>query len=395
MPIQIDYKKFEQGHEAFLQYMLTQSDGEPFVNFQHSFLVADEIEYKKIVYGKAKDALSLENWPDWKKRPKEIIEAVKISCSPSVSRNLLYHQKGFQNSSEAALYRVETDGEIRRLTEQLINFFLAGPSTPIDFGPRFDSLANYLRQNSLGCNWRFLAYLSFLLNNEFYFPIVPENFDALLDFYEIDRRISGYVSWERYEILLEMAKLLKQKLAIYGQASMIEIQSYMWVVSYLVKEETIPTIPKIAPPDYDAELKIRQNRAQERERIGLLGERYIFEQEKRKLNEIGRHDLASRVELISLRNEASGYDVLSFTPTEEEIHIEVKATSYPPNRDPGFWLSDGEKLQAENDVCWCLYRVWGIDTSPTFENLGNIILNRNENWELTPSNWYVRSNLFV
>lgn len=390
MPINIASGRFEVAHEQFLQHMLMWSNGVPFTNFQHPFFVADEVRYKQEIYNKARNVLALSNWTDWLNTPGKILQVIKEVCSSTVSRNLLYHRKGLSNSSEKSLYKVETESEIRRLEQQIFNFFLGGPPTPIYFAARFELFANYLRENSLGCNWRFVAYLAFLLSDEHYFPILPDNFDALLDFYGVKQKISGHVSWKRYALLLELADLLREKLAIYGQANMVEIQSYMYVVSYLIKDEKITDWVGITGPDFAAELKARQRRAQERERIGLLGERYIYEQEKLKLKKAGRNDLASRVQLVSLNNSNCGYDILSFTPDKQEMHIEVKTTISSKNLDNGFWLTMNEKMQAEQDGFWCIYRVWNIDASPEFENLGNIVLQSYNEWDFTPTTWYVK-----
>lgn len=392
MSIRITLDKFEIGHEAFLQHMLTESNGIPFTNFQHPFLFEDEIDYKKIIYGRAKGKLSLNDWKKWLKTRGKILQATKAACAPIISKNLLYHRKGFKSSSEQSLYKVETTVAVTGLEQQLYDFFLGGAFTPTEMGLRFDIFANYLRQNRLGCNWRFMAYLAFLASDEFYFPIVPENFDALLDFYEVPQKIMGFVSWERYSVLLELAAFLKDKLAIYGQVGMIEIQSYMWVVSYLIKDRSpfLAGKTKIIAPDFAAELKARQQRADERERIGLLGEKFVFEQEKEKLLKAERSDLADKVQLVSQVDSTCGYDIRSYTPHGEALHIEVKSTTCSQNQDEGFWLTANEKHQAEKDELWCIYRVWNVDSERICQDLGNIVRQGNENWELIVSNWYVK-----
>ena len=162
--IKIDSERFQAAHETFLQHMLEASGGVSFTNFQHPFLVADETEYKRIVYGKAKDVLQLDKWSRWVDHdPKRIIEVTKLACDPKVGANLLYHSHGYERSSEAPLYRVRSESEIADLAEQLYHFFKGGPSTPDAFGPRFDDFADYLRQHRLSCKWPFLAYLAFLL----------------------------------------------------------------------------------------------------------------------------------------------------------------------------------------------------------------------------------------
>ncbi|MCK4814520.1 DUF3883 domain-containing protein, partial [bacterium] len=134
----------------------------------------------------------------------------------------------------------------------------------------------------------------------------------------------------------------------------------------------------------------RRNRAKERERIGLLGEEFVYEREMEKLKKAGRSDLANQVEPTFLCKVDFGFDIFSFNPDGIERHIEVKTTARSQDNDDGFWLSEKERVQAEQDACWVVYRVWNIDLSPKYENLGNIIRDKNENWEMSASNWYVR-----
>ena len=235
-----------------------------------------------------------------------------------------------------------------------------------------------------------MAYLAFLLSPQSYFPILPTRFDELLHFYGIKRSISGHVSWERYSILLKLAEELKSRIAIYGQASAIEIQSYMYVVSYLIEEGKIPKKKPAKITDFKSELEARIRRAKEKERIGLLGEQLIYENEKAKLKDARRSDLANKVRLVSSSGEDSGFDILSFSPEGNELHIEVKTTTRSQIGDDGFWVTENEKARAEKDINWVIYRVWNIDITPYFENLGNIVLNKRENWQWNASGWYVR-----
>lgn len=184
---------------------------------------------------------------------------------------------------------------------------------------------------------------------------------------------------------------LKPRLALYGQPNAIEIQSYMWVVSYLIRDGNVGEKKTTSAPDFNSELTARARRAQERERIGLSGEQFVYEKERGKLLAIGRDDLANRVKVVSVDDEGgSGFDISSFNRDESELHIEVKTTVRSPEDDNGFWLSDTERSQAEKDSCWTVYRVWSIDLSPQYENIGNVVQNRDINWELRASSWFVQ-----
>lgn len=390
MPLYVSNEKFERAHRAFKQHMLRESGGIPFTNFQHPFLVKTEIEYKWEIYSRARHVLNLGSWKQWKKTRGKILHAVKEACLPGVSMNLLEHRYGSQSYSESALYKVKRPEQINGMENLLYDFFHGGPTTPAKFGPRFDTLARYLRDERLGCKWAFLAYLAFLISQQVYFPILPTRFDSLMHFYGVDESISGNVSWERYSILLKLAEELKSRLAMYGQINAIEIQSYMWVVSYLIEAKKVPKKKMDTTPDFNSELETRRNRAKERERIGLLGEEFIYEREMEKLKKAGRSDLANQVEPTFLCNVDFSFDILSFNPDGTERHIEVKTTARSQDNDDGFWLSEKERVQAEQDACWVVYRVWNIDLSPKYENLGNIVRDKNENWEMGVSSWYVR-----
>lgn len=141
--------------------------------------------------------------------------------------------------------------------------------------------------------------------------------------------------------------------------------------------------------DFAKELDARVARAKERERIGLVGEEFIFNCEKDRLCTIGREDLAEQVRLISSEGEVFGYDILSFDDAGREIHVEVKTTKSSMDADQGFWLSQQEKSHAEKHNQWRLFRIWDVDTEPHFQDLGNIVLEASEEWELNASNWYV------
>jgi hypothetical protein len=61
--------------------------------------------------------------------------------------------------------------------------------------------------------------------------------------------------------------------------------------------------------DFDLELFGRQRRAMERERRGLLGERFVYEQEVERLTRLGKKKLAQEVELISCTFGDRGFDI--------------------------------------------------------------------------------------
>jgi Domain of unknown function (DUF3883) len=234
-----------------------------------------------------------------------------------------------------------------------------------------------------------LSYLAFLIRPQLYFPILPSRFQSLLNFYGIDSALAGKVEWSRYSILLELAELLKSKLAIYGNLNAIEIQSYMWVVASLLSKGDLYRTPDHLQQDFTLELENRNRKALERERIGLLGEQFVYTIEVQKLEQAGRRDLAERVRLVSADASVAGFDILSFGIDGRERHLEVKTTTRSSNLDNGFWLTESERMRAEEDSNWSIIRVWNIDTNPVSADLGNPIKEPNSPWKLIPQSWYI------
>lgn len=387
MNIKINDNQFSIGHQAFLEWIQAKNVGIPFTSFDNPYLIKDEIAYKYKAYDEGRGILSFEKWKHWLKKVGRIQNAAKGACARSVSQNLLEHRYGAKGNSDAPLYRVKTENEIRKLENELYQFLLGGSSNPESFGKRFDNFAEYLRDQKLSCKWPFLAYLSFLLNPTLYFPVLPGRFEKLLLFYNIDFKFSGKVEWTRYALLLEIANQLKEKLSIYGQANAIQVQSYMWVVSGLLgKAKNVD--PKNDVIDLDKELENRQKRSAEKERIGLLGEKFIFESERRRLLDVQRADLAEKVDHVATKTSSLGYDIFSYNVDGSPLHIEVKTTTREKPLDTGFWLSETERDCGGKDHNWVIYRVWAIDSSPYYENLGNVV-NNDVGWKVDPCSWFV------
>ena len=96
--------------------------------------------------------------------------------------------------------------------------------------------------------------------------------------------------------------------------------------------------------------------------IGDLGEKYVYEREVRKLIAAKREDLAECVNADIAKDHNNGYDILSYTETGEELHIEVKAT--PGTLDTPFYISKNEWDRAmefkEQGKLYELHRVYNV-----------------------------------
>lgn len=99
-------------------------------------------------------------------------------------------------------------------------------------------------------------------------------------------------------------------------------------------------------------------------KYGLCGENSVIEHERKRLNKLGRQDLANQVEQISLRDDGAGYDIKSFDVTDasgnyKNRYIEVKTT--PSNLQDGFYISSNELTFAkEHKDEYYLYRIYSL-----------------------------------
>jgi hypothetical protein len=162
----------------------------------------------------------------------------------------------------------------------------------------------------------------------------------------------------------------------------------MWVVQYLIPKLNGDEVT--AEIDFDEELRKRLERERGKQRIGIRGEKYVFELEKEFLLSAGHKKLAERVRLISADDEGAGYDVLSFTTSGKEKHIEVKSTAQSKNAFDRFWISDNELKTGMSDPDWTVYRVWRADTDPYHEVLGNVVTMEMDDWERDTAAWVIR-----
>ena len=99
-------------------------------------------------------------------------------------------------------------------------------------------------------------------------------------------------------------------------------------------------------------------------KYGLCGENSVIEHERKRLNKLGREDLAAKVKQVSLHDDGAGYDIKSFDVIDEsgnykDRYIEVKTT--PANSQDGFYISSNELTFAkEHKDKYYLYRVYSL-----------------------------------
>lgn len=82
--------------------------------------------------------------------------------------------------------------------------------------------------------------------------------------------------------------------------------------------------------------------------LGQAGEEFVFRYEQWRLVQMGKSELADRVEHVSqTKGDGLGYDILSFDPNGRERFIEVKTTAF--GKETPFFISKNE-LHFSRDV---------------------------------------------
>lgn len=99
----------------------------------------------------------------------------------------------------------------------------------------------------------------------------------------------------------------------------------------------------------------------ENKRIGDLGELWVVEREKQKLQRTNKPKLAKKVKHVAKeKGDGLGYDILSYDQDGNKIYIEVKTTKGNANSTFYITRNELEKSRIENDN-YRLYRVHKFD----------------------------------
>ncbi len=233
----VNDEQFKKAHQLFEEKLLSKSNGVSFTNFNHPVFLEDEINYKIDIISKTNHLRSLDDLHSIRTMG-TLLKNLREACSPPVSKNLLMGTNyGPDSSSAASLFQIKKELEVE-YEKILSEFFIFANNSHEEFGKKFDEIILFLQKNDLKTDWRFLAYLAFIANPEKYFPIHPTQFEKLLQFYGNQYKLRANFSWKLYSIILELAEILKIKLAKYGRPDAIQIQSYMWVVSKLIDNQS-------------------------------------------------------------------------------------------------------------------------------------------------------------
>ena len=124
-------------------------------------------------------------------------------------------------------------------------------------------------------------------------------------------------------------------------------------------------------------------------RFGDRGEKIVLDFERERLRKAELHELANKVERVSLKSDSFGYDILSFNSDGSKRFIEVKATNTNVDNTK-FFISSNELDRARNLKNYYLYIVYNITSkNPKIWIVGNPFNPENNKIQIEPVNFHV------
>jgi len=143
---------------------------------------------------------------------------------------------------------------------------------------------------------------------------------------------------------------------------------------------------KSGKTDYEKQSRVNK-------KLGDRGEKIVEEFERERLRKIGKTKLAEKVDRVSLKSDALGYDILSFEEDESKRYIEVKATRAKVG-DANFFLTINELNTAKELDNYFVYVVYDIlSSNPKIWIIENPFNPQNSKISFTPINFKVSINV--
>jgi hypothetical protein len=136
-------------------------------------------------------------------------------------------------------------------------------------------------------------------------------------------------------------------------------------------EPVIVEIPSLKPKTIENPLSIKKQLSKKIDYIasnkskaitGSKGEAIVLEAEIKRLNSVGRGDLAAEVRRVSMTDDNLGYDISSFNNDGTVRYIEVKATSSDLKGSVRFYLSANEMRKSQDLDSYFIYFIDAVNT---------------------------------
>lgn len=323
---------------------------------------------------------------------RRVIDSIEIK-----GNNLLAWQPryGDEKRVHQSLYRAMTNPDLLRDLE--IIFFDLYHDRRADKSV-FERLINTIRPR-----YELISYLFFIADRHRFLPVRTSYFDRALAELEDPLRTRGKPNWDNYQSFMGVMRAIQSCLHDEGiaDATLLDVHSFCWILAYDKKTppESAPREPTIVRREFggtlrpaagltpasrtsDAPVVDMEKVSKNRVAAGRMAEAYALMDERRRLNEAGRGDLAERVELVSNRP-GLGYDIKSFDANGDDRHIEVKNVS----SDPRFFLTAGEWSTSRTLAHYWFYLVSGVGSGEIV--IDQMPADRIDEEHLTPTNYRV------
>ncbi len=135
-------------------------------------------------------------------------------------------------------------------------------------------------------------------------------------------------------------------------------------------------------PDYEAQARNKRG-------VGERGEVLVFENEKKRLELLGKPELAKKVKHVSLADDSLGYDILSFDELGQKRFIEVKSTT-SQYADKGFYISKNEADKSQTLDNYYVYLVFSVyKKKPQILHLKVADIRNDSRFKMTPVQYQV------
>ena len=373
----------------------------------YSGVVLETEKYKYDLRFACIEILDVEKWePDWIGKG-EIANRV-LSCLRHKDNNLLGDKQGVGEKAKSyykLALALELNERVEEVEQVLFDLFVLKKDNELTFNRFIDFF---------GKKYSVLAFLFFLSNDKKYLPISTSNFEHAFRVLGIKYKLQKNCSWDNYIGYINIIKEVKFIIeAEYEEnINLLDAHSFGWLIGYrdryqkwldglgtteeasgsiyLVKEIKPKAKPKtekksINIPDLNQEdsnidwdARNRKNRLK-----GSAAEGHVINYEVERLNSLGKHELAKKVDDYS-KKLGQGFDVLSFNEDGSHRKIEVKATD-----NDKFFISANELEKSQQENYW-IYLVKVLNDKVEIRTIKSPELHNEENFTLVPQNYEVR-----
>ena len=400
--IKIDPIKYELAHEFFLARLRDFFPNAEFKDFDNEQFNGWEVEPKKKIIDNIEN-LEINKWKKYLSRPGKITD---LFCKFIKNNNVITYNYEITNEKESyyfvypytllkILRKIEelkkSKSELKEFENVLYDFFKANEK----FETSFNNLLYIFDKNGIPKPWEFISLLCYVCKPKEYFTVKPKFFDLLFKHFGLNIKISNNINWGNYQFVLQFAEAIKNmaKSKNYGEPDNVQVQAYLFLIGYSLEEENnspiIRNIKRKIQEKQELEDKINKwkQESTRNSEIGIAGEKWVFESEKKRLEDLGYKDVSSKVKWVAIDKDDLGYDILSWD-NDQEIYIEVKTTEKDINYDDGFKISLNEIKSGEENENWRVYRVYKKNDSFSCKNLGNITRDQSGKSKLKPIKYF-------